>query len=74
MLEGEGILTSRTKPGAPRPVKKSLYHMIERKIKNTIVGKGDWVFLRNCHTREELKASEALELIDRYGWYGHDHY
>ena len=71
LQEGRGILTSRTKPGAPRPVKKSLFHMIETKIKKTLYSKGDWVFLRNCHTREELKASEALKLIDRFG---NDHY
>ena len=48
------------------PVKGSFYQMFENRAKCRIGKSGDWVWLRNGLTKEEVKASELLALVNRY--------
>ena len=66
-LVENGILKSRKKAPPEHRINGSLYQMIEKKTMQRISSYGNWTYLRDGLTGEELKASEALSLAKRCG-------
>ena len=64
-LVENGILKSRRKGQPEDRVRGSLYKMVEKMTKERISSIGDWTFLKDGLTGEELKASEALSMAKR---------